>query len=114
MLNQLFNAKPYSTFDPSAYLLHFHGPKPHEYAAYLNTGQCEFKGLCEKAFAMWVADLGCGLGWLGLGWLVGVWGSGCVGGGVEGLVCATSFSQGVGVGLTGCMLPCQWHSSSSN
>eukprot|EP00198_Chlamydomonas_reinhardtii_P011415 XP_001700752.1 predicted protein [Chlamydomonas reinhardtii] len=52
MLNQLFNAKPYSTFDPSAYLLHFHGPKPHEYAAYLNTGQCEFKGLCEKAFAM--------------------------------------------------------------
>ncbi|KAG2445065.1 hypothetical protein HYH02_008932 [Chlamydomonas schloesseri] len=52
MLNQLFNAKPYSTFDASAYILHFHGPKPHEYAAYLNTGQCDFKGLCEKAFAM--------------------------------------------------------------
>ncbi|KAG2430860.1 hypothetical protein HXX76_009834 [Chlamydomonas incerta] len=52
MLNQLFNAKPYSTFDNAAYILHFHGPKPHEYAAYLNTGQCDFKGLCEKAFAM--------------------------------------------------------------
>ncbi|GFR48373.1 hypothetical protein Agub_g10263 [Astrephomene gubernaculifera] len=49
MLSQAFNAKPYSAFDPAAFILHFHGPKPHDYASYLRDGKCEFRNLCEKS-----------------------------------------------------------------
>ncbi|KXZ42749.1 hypothetical protein GPECTOR_120g416 [Gonium pectorale] len=50
MLSQIFNAKPYNSFDPHAVIVHFHGPKPHEYINFLQNGQCEFKNLCEKGF----------------------------------------------------------------
>ncbi len=48
MLNQAFNTKPYNDFDPASFLVHFHGPKPHEYLAFLDSGQCEFFNVCEQ------------------------------------------------------------------
>ncbi len=50
MLSQAFNTKPYNDFDPNSFLIHYHGPKPHEYLSYLDTGKCDFFSLCEQAF----------------------------------------------------------------
>ncbi|GLC41858.1 hypothetical protein PLESTM_001258700 [Pleodorina starrii] len=50
MLNQAFNTKPYNDFDPNSFLIHFHGPKPHEYLSYLDTGKCDFYSVCEQGF----------------------------------------------------------------
>ncbi|GFR46701.1 hypothetical protein Agub_g8320 [Astrephomene gubernaculifera] len=50
MLNQAFNTKPYNDFDPLSYLIHYHGPKPHEYLSYLDTGVCDFYNVCEQGF----------------------------------------------------------------
>jgi hypothetical protein len=34
-----------------AWLVHFHGPKPHEYVAFLDSGDCgNFHWMCESAF----------------------------------------------------------------
>ncbi|PNH02132.1 hypothetical protein TSOC_011920 [Tetrabaena socialis] len=51
MLPQSFNTKPYGPRDPAAFIVHFHGPKPHELLAYLaGGGKCEFRALCAKSF----------------------------------------------------------------
>ncbi|MEW5310172.1 MAG: hypothetical protein WDW38_001993 [Sanguina aurantia] len=50
MLPQAFNAKPYNDFIEDASILHFHGPKPHEYLKYLETGDCAFYYVCEVGF----------------------------------------------------------------
>ncbi|GLI69846.1 hypothetical protein VaNZ11_014563 [Volvox africanus] len=50
MLNQVFNAKPYNSFDPNAFIVHFHGPKPHDLLSFMTTGKCDFFSLCESAF----------------------------------------------------------------
>ncbi|KAG2482987.1 hypothetical protein HYH03_018113 [Edaphochlamys debaryana] len=48
MLNQAFNTKPYNDFDAASFLVHFHGPKPHEYLSFLETGKCDFYSVCEQ------------------------------------------------------------------
>ncbi|EFJ43295.1 hypothetical protein VOLCADRAFT_106875 [Volvox carteri f. nagariensis] len=50
MLNQAFNTKPYNDFDPNSFLVHFHGPKPHEYLSFVETGKCDFYSVCEQGF----------------------------------------------------------------
>lgn len=47
-LSQDFNAKPYHTFRPSAKIIHFHGPKIHDYLSYLQDGSCRFGTMCKK------------------------------------------------------------------
>lgn len=46
-LTQQFNAKPYHEFSPSAYVVHFHGPKPGDYLAYSQNGTCAFGVMCK-------------------------------------------------------------------
>ncbi|KAG2487834.1 hypothetical protein HYH03_013551 [Edaphochlamys debaryana] len=48
MLSQAFNTKPYNPFDPASFLIHFHGPKPHDYLELLQTGKCDFGPICER------------------------------------------------------------------
>ncbi|GIL68281.1 hypothetical protein Vafri_21570 [Volvox africanus] len=50
MLSQVFNTKPYKPFDPNAFIVHFHGPKPHDLLSFITTGKCDFFSLCESAF----------------------------------------------------------------
>lgn len=50
MLNQAFNTKPYNDFDGASFLIHYHGPKPHEYLSFLETGKCDFYSVCEQGF----------------------------------------------------------------
>ncbi|KAG2499755.1 hypothetical protein HYH03_002687 [Edaphochlamys debaryana] len=50
MLSQAFNTKPYNPYDPGAFIVHFHGPKPHEFLSFLTTGKCDFFTVCEAAF----------------------------------------------------------------
>lgn len=46
-LSQQFNAKPYHEYDPSAYIVHFHGPKFNDYLTYAENGTCTFGPLCK-------------------------------------------------------------------
>jgi len=41
-------AKPFSEYDPAADIVHFLGPKPHEYLHFFKTLQCEHGQMCEK------------------------------------------------------------------
>ncbi|KAG2483042.1 hypothetical protein HYH03_018071 [Edaphochlamys debaryana] len=50
VLPSAFNSKPYNSWDPASYIVHFHGPKPHEYSTFLTGGHCDFANLCERAF----------------------------------------------------------------
>ncbi|GIL81751.1 hypothetical protein Vretimale_1367 [Volvox reticuliferus] len=50
MLSQVFNTKPYNAFDPNAFIVHFHGPKPHELLSFITTGKCDFFTVCESSF----------------------------------------------------------------
>eukprot|EP00798_Chlamydomonas_sp_ICE-L_P015288 gene15288-21372_t len=50
VLDQKYNSKPYNDQIGNAVIVHYHGPKPHEYLAYLETGKCDFYWLCEQAF----------------------------------------------------------------
>ena len=47
-LSESFNAKPYKPFNPDAFIVHFHGPKPMDYLNYFDNGLCVFGGLCKK------------------------------------------------------------------
>ncbi len=47
-LGQEFNAKPYFSAQESAYIVHFHGPKPADYLGYLETGNCTFGDMCQR------------------------------------------------------------------
>jgi hypothetical protein len=49
-LTQAYNAKPYLRAQPTAYVVHFHGPKPHHYLDYIETGSCEFGEMCKRGF----------------------------------------------------------------
>ena len=46
VLPQRFNAKPYHTSHSLTKIIHFHGPKVHDYLEYLETGSCRFGDLC--------------------------------------------------------------------
>jgi hypothetical protein len=50
MLSQAFNSKTYNAYDPAAFIVHFHGPKPHELLAFLTSGKCDFFTVCESSF----------------------------------------------------------------
>ena len=50
MMSQAFNTKPYNDFDNASYIVHFHGPKPHEFVKFLETGKCDFYQVCEQGF----------------------------------------------------------------
>ncbi len=50
MLSQSFNTKPYNGFDPNSFIVHYHGPKPHDYANWLATGKCDFYTVCETGY----------------------------------------------------------------
>jgi hypothetical protein len=45
---QGFNAKPYHAPNPDASIVHFHGPKPHDYVSFLMSGKCEFGDMCQN------------------------------------------------------------------
>eukprot|EP01026_Neomeris_dumetosa_P039486 TRINITY_DN323_c0_g1_i9.p3 TRINITY_DN323_c0_g1~~TRINITY_DN323_c0_g1_i9.p3 ORF type:complete len:160 (-),score=6.62 TRINITY_DN323_c0_g1_i9:14-493(-) len=51
LLPQKYNAKPYKQFDEDTVIVHFHGPKPHDYYQFGVTGQCRpiFEQLCRMA-----------------------------------------------------------------
>lgn len=51
LLSQDFNAKPYHNLRTGPYIVHFHGPKPHDYLAFMETGSCRFGDMCHKGFA---------------------------------------------------------------
>lgn len=46
-LSQDFNAKPYHTFRLSAKIIHFHGPKVHDYLIYSRNNSCRFGCMCK-------------------------------------------------------------------
>ena len=46
-LGQEFNAKPYFSAQQSSYIVHFHGPKPADFLAFLETGTCTFGEMCH-------------------------------------------------------------------
>lgn len=47
-LTQDFNAKPYHEFLSTAYIVHFHGPKPGDYLEFSKSGSCPFGWLCNE------------------------------------------------------------------
>jgi hypothetical protein len=68
-LPQLFNAKPYHEHQEDAYIVHFHGPKPHDYSEFFRTGDCAFQyhddtevvnTLCEfgvkRAYCLYISE----------------------------------------------------------
>lgn len=48
-LPNTFNSKPYHPFDGLSKIVHFHGPKPHDFLRYLETGNCTFQDYCQTA-----------------------------------------------------------------
>lgn len=54
-----FGAKPYAGHDPGSVLVHWAGPKPHEYLDYHNTMECSSGSSVEGAA---MAELGAGMG----------------------------------------------------
>ena len=53
VLPKILNAKPYHVEEPNAAIIHFHGPKPSHYVAFLETGVCplNFGSLCALGHA---------------------------------------------------------------
>lgn len=49
-LSNHFSAKPFYEFDPAAHLVHFQGPKPHDYLEYYMTETCSMGEVCLAAF----------------------------------------------------------------
>ena len=43
----VMNAKPYKPYESEAWIVHFHGPKPEDYARFLAHGRCRFRELCR-------------------------------------------------------------------
>ena len=46
-LHWSFNTKPYHAWNPEAKIVHFHGPKPHDFLHYVETGNCAFQDYCQ-------------------------------------------------------------------
>ena len=42
------NVKPYKSWRQSARIVHFHGPKPHDYLGYMQNGRCRFNKMCSR------------------------------------------------------------------
>lgn len=42
------NSKPYKPFLSEAAIVHFHGPKIHDYVQFAQSGTCRFRNLCRK------------------------------------------------------------------
>lgn len=51
ILSQGFNAKPYNDLLPTASIVHFHGPKPHDYAGFTKSNACRFEKMCHAGFS---------------------------------------------------------------
>lgn len=43
----IMNAKPYKPYESKAWIVHFHGPKPEDYARFLEHGHCRFGEMCR-------------------------------------------------------------------
>jgi len=60
-LSKALNAKPYHNFLPNASIIHFHGPKITDYAAYAVQNTCRFDDLCKQGlsagFCQYVEEL---------------------------------------------------------
>eukprot|EP01025_Chloroclados_australasicus_P014880 TRINITY_DN1703_c2_g1_i1.p1 TRINITY_DN1703_c2_g1~~TRINITY_DN1703_c2_g1_i1.p1 ORF type:complete len:656 (-),score=37.40 TRINITY_DN1703_c2_g1_i1:1651-3618(-) len=51
VLPQAYNGKPYQDFNEDAVIVHFEGPKPHDYHQYLSTNNCSkpmLQDLCQQ------------------------------------------------------------------
>ena len=46
-LHWSFNTKPYHAWKSEAKIVHFHGPKPHEFLQYFESGDCPFQDYCQ-------------------------------------------------------------------
>lgn len=59
-LSQEFNAKPYFPALESAFIVHFHGPKPADFLTFLETGNCTFGEMCDtgakKSFCFYALE----------------------------------------------------------
>jgi len=42
------NVKPYKIWRKTARIVHFHGPKPHDYLEYIQNGHCRFNKMCSR------------------------------------------------------------------
>lgn len=49
-LSQDFNTKPYHDLRADPLIIHFHGPKPHDYFNYMESGKCRFGDMCHAGF----------------------------------------------------------------
>ena len=47
-LDDIFNSKPYKKFNKQAAIIHFHGPKIHDYVKFIREKKCRFGNLCKK------------------------------------------------------------------
>ena len=47
-LDKAMNAKPYHAFSQNAAIVHFHGPKPTDYLAMVNSNKCNFGKMCAR------------------------------------------------------------------
>jgi hypothetical protein len=65
-LDGYLNSKPYHKFDPTAAIVHFHGPKPRDLEQYVLNHECRFNNMCKAAmrhsmcpyFREWITYLG--------------------------------------------------------
>ncbi len=59
-LDSRFNTKPYHAWKEAAKIVHFHGPKPHDFLNYMQTGDCKFRDYCQtglsNGFCMYAAE----------------------------------------------------------
>jgi hypothetical protein len=55
-LPEVWNAKPYKPFDETAYIVHFHGPKPVHYKMWMTEHTCSFDNMCELGFQNGLCD----------------------------------------------------------
>ena len=50
-LDSQFNTKPYHPWKKAAKIVHFHGPKPHDFLSYMRTGECAFHDYCQTGLS---------------------------------------------------------------
>ena len=51
-----FNAKHYLAYDPEAFVVHFHGPKPTDIAEFATQHTCAFAEMCQQAMLAGFCD----------------------------------------------------------
>jgi hypothetical protein len=49
-LPKAYNSKPYQPVLAGSKLVHFHGPKPHNFLKFFEKGECQFGGMCRQGF----------------------------------------------------------------